>query len=162
MDRIAISMTEFGELTMVSFDPTALQRQHTVHAQAIATNTKLLIKCRKKHQHQKTRLDKQNTLVEELDETTTKHTTVITTLMSIQFRFWITNRYLELLETFVEDLLYCSDVVRSLNSKFLVEEEFFELFESFEGVLSHSSDAAHSFDFNFRVEEEFFELLELS
>ena len=105
MDRIAISMTEFGELTMVSFDPTALQRQHTVHAQAIATNTKLLIKCRKKHQHQKTRLDKQNTLVEELDETTTKHTTVITTLMSIQFRFWITNRYFGIIGNFRRRLI---------------------------------------------------------
>ena len=66
------------------------------------------------------------------------------------------------MENFVEDLLYCSDVVRSFNSEFLVEGEFFELFESFEGVLSHSSDAAHVFDFNFRVEEEIFELLELS
>ena len=88
MDRITISMTEFGELTntteqlMASVDPTALQRQHTVHTQAIATNTKLLIKCRKKHQHQKTRLGKQNTLVEELDATTTQHTTTLTTLLS--------------------------------------------------------------------------------
>ena len=88
MDRITISMTEFGELTntteqlIASFDPTTLQRQHTVHAQAIATNTKLLIKYRKKHQHQKTRLGKQNTLVEELDAKTTTPTTTITTLLS--------------------------------------------------------------------------------
>ena len=67
---------------MTTIDPTALKRQNTVYTKAIATNTKLLIKCRKKHQHQKIRLGKQNHLVEELDATTTKQTTTIVTLMN--------------------------------------------------------------------------------
>ena len=69
LDRITTSMTDFGQLAndteqlMASIEPTALQRQNTMHTKTIATNTKLLIKCRKKHQHHKIRLGKQNRLV---------------------------------------------------------------------------------------------------
>ena len=66
---------------MTTIDPTALKRQNTVYTKAIATNTKLLIKCRKKHQHQKIRLGKQNHLVEDLDVTTTTQVKTIVTLM---------------------------------------------------------------------------------
>ena len=62
--------------------PPKFKRQNTVHTKAIATNTKILIKCRKKHQHQKIRLGKQNHLVEELDATATKQITTIATLMN--------------------------------------------------------------------------------
>ena len=88
MDRITTSMADFGQLAkdieqwMASIDPTALKQQNTVHTKAIATNTKILFKCRKKYQHQKIRLGKHNHLIEELDATTTKHTTTISTLMT--------------------------------------------------------------------------------
>ena len=52
-----------------------------MHTKAIATNTKILIKYRKKYQHHKIRLSKQNRLVEELDITTTKQAKTIATLM---------------------------------------------------------------------------------
>ena len=55
-------MADFGQLAngteqlMTTIDPTTLQRQNTMHTQAIATNTKLVTQYRKKNNHQKSDL----------------------------------------------------------------------------------------------------------
>ena len=66
---------------MATINPTEQTRLYTLHTQAIATNTKLVTKCKKKHKHHKIQLCEQNCLVEELDVTTTSQANTIATLM---------------------------------------------------------------------------------
>ena len=66
---------------MATVNPTEQTRLHILHTHAIATNTRIVTKCRKLNKLHNTQIYQQNRLVEELDVTTTSQVNTIATLL---------------------------------------------------------------------------------